>query len=174
QRRAGPHALCRHRALRDRAAWRDLAGRSRPAGHADGPRYGAGGDVRGGVRRRHAVGSCVKPSGRISRSTGSTSISSTRASGGPRRQASIIWPTASSSPTISASTAPSLRLRTQPVRPSRNPVPIAQSRYPTPWTRPLMVRRACSAIGSDELDDLLVDLEAVARLGMEGLDRAVL
>ena len=54
-----------------------------------------------------AVGSCVKPCGRTSRSTGSMSMSSTRAMGGPRRQASIISPTASSSPTISASTAPS-------------------------------------------------------------------
>src|SRR5204863_9132867 len=78
------------------------------------------------------------------------------------------------SPTTKASTAPSRRLRTQPVRPSRRPVVIAQSRYPTPCTRPLMVRRACSAIGSGELDDLLVDLQAVAGLGVQGRDRAVL
>ena len=84
----------------------------------------------------HTVGRRVKPWGRISRSTGSTSISSTLASEGPRRQASIISPTAASSPTISASTAPSRRLRTQPARPRRRPVAdrpvaIADALHPT-------------------------------------------
>ena len=78
---------------RSAAVWTSL----RPLREARGPE-----DL-----RPSAVGSCVKPCGRTSRSTGSMSTSSTRASGGPRRQASIISPTALSSPTISASTAPS-------------------------------------------------------------------
>ena len=52
QRRARPVALRRHRALRHRRPWRDLAGRSRPAGDHGRPRYRPGGDVRRGVRRK--------------------------------------------------------------------------------------------------------------------------
>ena len=96
------------------------------------------GDVRGSVRlRRQAVGSWRKAlaAGR-SRSTGSTSTLSTRAIDGPRRQAcDHLRRRPSSSPTISASTEPSRRLRTQPARPSRarrRASPSRDSRRPAP------------------------------------------
>ena len=88
-------------------------------------------DVRRGVRR----GASDRRQPRKALAAGSVEVGrrrrrprSTRASEGPRRQASIMRPTAASSPTISASTAPSRRLRTQPARPRRRPVSIAQSR----------------------------------------------
>ncbi len=102
---------------------------SRPAGQPGRSRYCAGRDVRRGVRRgRQAVGSCVKRSGRPVASADWTSTLSTRPCDGPRRQASIIAETAASSPAISTSTDPSVRLRTQPRRPRVRAVLIAQSR----------------------------------------------
>ena len=135
QRRARPVALRGHRALRHRRAWRDLAGRSRPAGHPGRSRHGAGGDVRRGVRRgasdRRQLREALRQHIEIDRLDVDLLDPGQR---GPRRQASIIAPTAARRPTISASTAPSGRLRTQPAGrgAGRSRSPSRDSRRPAP------------------------------------------
>src|SRR5258708_24545188 len=82
--------------------------------------------------------------------------------------------TAAASPMASASTLPSLTLRTQPRNPRRRASRLAQRRKPTPWTRPVMTRRtAVTAIASGAFEDDLVDGEAVTGLGADHLDLAV-
>src|SRR5262245_25016120 len=68
--------------------------------------------------------------------TQSTDTSLTRAPGGPRRAQAISASTSSRSPSISASTVPSGRFRTQPARPARSASSCIEPRYQTPWTRP--------------------------------------
>ena len=62
----------------------------------------------------------------------------TYAIGGPSRHQSSIASTAAASPSNSASTAPSQRLLTQPVRPSEAAWRWQLARKPTPCTRPVM------------------------------------
>src|SRR5215469_11841935 len=70
------------------------------------------------VKASYSVGRWRNPDGAAS-AAGSLTTLSTRAIGGPWRQASIISAIMDSSPAKSASTLPSSRLRTQPLRPRR-------------------------------------------------------
>ena len=67
-------------------------------------------------------------------------MSSTMACAGPRRVHSIICSSAAGGPAITASTVPSVRLRTQPVMPSARADSTMKLRKPTRCTRPLMIK----------------------------------
>src|SRR5205085_4182517 len=103
-----------------------------------------------------------------------TVTSLTWAPRGPFRLASIMAATASRAPVTSASTLPSLRFRTQPRSPRLAAVRVAQRRYPTPCTVPVILRRTVfSNAPSIEFEDYLVDREAVTRVGADPRDAAV-
>ena len=98
-------------------------------------------------RRGRSSGSARPPaSARRSRSAppGSPTARSTRSTSAPRgpcRAQSTIEDTASGLPSKTASTAPSERLQTQPVTPSREARRRVESRKKTPWTRPCTTTR---------------------------------
>src|SRR6185503_854453 len=90
-----------------------------------------------------------KPVSRPAGSRSSTSTWSTRAPGGPWRSARSKRSIASASPSASASTRRSGRLRTQPCTPSRSAVSRAKYLNPTAWTRPVIRNRLATRTGDD-------------------------
>lgn len=72
-------------------------------------------------------------------SHGVSAMVSTSANAGPCQHARVQSSTAWASPAICASTEQSNKFRTQPIKPRFRAVTTSQSRYPTPWTRPVMI-----------------------------------